>query len=376
MSGRLKRTILRVTAVRGVVKGRRVAELAVTPSVRFELERLASNLADLSAAHHRTALVGHEALGRLGDLETHMPTVLNAIASMSGAARISARQSQAALHAQHELRTALTATAGELATLRAQVEQASAGYGEVRRQLSSVEAAQTMSGELVSRVKAQEELGAELAKHVDTISWLLRRVETVRAEMLYELRYGQLGVGASDAPSERIVNQTALEAHDLRLNLGAGHVLEPGYVNVDIRDLPGIDVVAAVDDLPLTPASVMELRSSHLLEHFPEEELRRKLLPYWFSLLKPGGVFRAVVPDIEEMNRAFVRGEISFESLRLVTYGAQEYGGDFHFTAFTPESLRGLLQEAGFDEPRLVARARENGVCLEFEMSAMRPVPS
>ena len=31
-----------------------------------------------------------------------------------------------------------------------------------------------------------------------------------------------------------------------------------------------------------------EIYSAHLLEHFPEEELSRELLPYWYSLLRPG----------------------------------------------------------------------------------------
>ena len=49
------------------------------------------------------------------------------------------------------------------------------------------------------------------------------------------------------------------------------------------------------------PGTLRELRSSHLLEHFPQEELRRRLLPYWFSLLAPGGRFTAIVPDGEAM---------------------------------------------------------------------------
>jgi hypothetical protein len=66
-------------------------------------------------------------------------------------------------------------------------------------------------------------------------------------------------------------------------------------------------------------------------------------------------------------------GEIDFGALRAVAYGGQEYEGDFHFTAFTPDSMRALLAEAGFDEIELVERARVNGDCLELEMAARRP---
>jgi hypothetical protein len=66
-------------------------------------------------------------------------------------------------------------------------------------------------------------------------------------------------------------------------------------------------------------------------------------------------------------------GTISFENLREVVYGGQEYEGDFHHTAFTPESLSALLVKAGFGDVELIERGRENGECLEFELTARRP---
>ena len=46
-----------------------------------------------------------------------------------------------------------------------------------------------------------------------------------------------------------------------------------------MRDLPGVDVVAKAGDLPFEPGSVDEIYSAHLLEHFPQEAMRRRLLP-------------------------------------------------------------------------------------------------
>ncbi len=177
--------------------------------------------------------------------------------------------------------------------------------------------------------------------------------------------------GGDTPPVEvRIVNTDKLEVEDLRINVGAGHLPMDGFVNVDLRELPGIDVVAPANAMPFEPASVAEIFSSHTLEHFPQEELRRTLLPYWTSLLRPGGTLRAVVPDIEAMTEAYRDGSISFETFRSVTYGGQEYAGDFHFNGFTPDSLAAVFAELDLRDITVIARGRPNGDCLEFEISA------
>jgi hypothetical protein len=129
----------------------------------------------------------------------------------------------------------------------------------------------------------------------------------------------------------------------------------------------------AVDGLPFEPGAVTEIFSSHTVEHFPEEQLRRRLLPYWIGLLKPGGTFRAIVPDLEAMTKAYTNGELTFEILRNVIYGGQEYDGDFHYTGFTPDSLAALLVECGLERATVIASGRPNGDCLEFEISAVKP---
>ena len=145
-----------------------------------------------------------------------------------------------------------------------------------------------------------------------------------------------------------------------------------GYLNVDRRALEGVDIVAEVDDIPLDAGEVDEIFSSHLLEHFPEEHLVRKALPHWMNLLRDGGVFRAVVPDAEAMIRAYAAGDYPYSDLREVTFGAQDYDGDFHYNMFTPESLSRILVAAGFDEVTVLAEGRRNGACLEFEIQGRK----
>ena len=50
----------------------------------------------------------------------------------------------------------------------------------------------------------------------------------------------------------------------------------------------------------------------------PQELLRRQLLPYWASLLKPGGIAATIAPDLEAMAADFASGEMPFEDFREV----------------------------------------------------------
>ena len=201
------------------------------------------------------------------------------------------------------------------------------------------------------------------------------RLEFCRREILFEIQYGGgwRREGASNSVSWQIIAQEKYNAdiaEGLRINLGCGHISLPDYINIDSRALPGVDIVADVADLKLPQGSVREIFSAHLLEHFPQEQLERALLPHWKQLMGTGGMFRAIVPDGEAMALALSRGEMCYEDFREVLFGAQDYTGDFHFNMFTPESLTRLLRQAGFKDINVLDRARRNGKCFEFEIIA------
>jgi hypothetical protein len=217
------------------------------------------------------------------------------------------------------------------------------------------------------------EMSATLANLSESIQYLTSRIEFVRRETLFEVRYGAgEGHAAKRSTEPRIIDAAKLKklASSLKVNVGCGHIALEGYVNVDRRELPGVDVVAEANNMPFAANSVAELFAAHLMEHFPQEQLRREILPYWKGLLKPRGKLRAVVPDADAMIREFAAGRYGYADLREVTFGGQDYEGDFHYNMFTPESLSALLREAGFAKVEVTERGRRNGACFEFEIVA------
>src|SRR5688572_6280473 len=79
------------------------------------------------------------------------------------------------------------------------------------------------------------------------------------------------------------------------LELGCGKAPQAGRIGVDLLDLPGVDIVADLEQgLPYMPdASVDEIHSRSLLEHLDNfENLMREMV----RVLKPGGTCHIFVP--------------------------------------------------------------------------------
>jgi hypothetical protein len=209
-----------------------------------------------------------------------------------------------------------------------------------------------------------------------------QRMEFVRSETLYELqasRYRDIA-GAPRTPqaakAAQIVNLTKLDdmrPNGLKLNVGCGHIQLDGYINVDGRALPGVDIVADATAIPLEPGAVAEIRSSHLVEHFTSHILDRVLLPHWSTLLKPGGVLTTVAPDGDAMLRAVNSGEMTFDDFKEVLFGGQDYDGDFHYNLVSPQSFARALERAGFVEITEEYSGKRNGKCFEFKILAKKP---
>lgn len=150
----------------------------------------------------------------------------------------------------------------------------------------------------------------------------------------------------------------AKRSDNLKLNMGCGSNHQRGYVNVDVRRLPSVDLVATPKDcLRLFSGRCEEVYISHVLEHFesPGKDARKHdesvlgFLAVLHGLLKPGGRLRVAVPDFGVIARLYVEGCFPlYPRLLGRLCGEQNYPGNLHKCIFDREYLEQCLRESGF----------------------------
>ncbi len=78
----------------------------------------------------------------------------------------------------------------------------------------------------------------------------------------------------------------------MKLHLGCWHRNIPGFVNIDLCDMPHIDYKTSVDKLPMIESGSVDLiYSSHNFEYFDRVEAV-EVLKEWNRVLKTGGLLR------------------------------------------------------------------------------------
>ena len=98
-----------------------------------------------------------------------------------------------------------------------------------------------------------------------------------------------------------------------RLNWGCGTANTPeGWINSDIKEGDGIDIAADITQgLPLDDASIDYIVSIHALPEIPYPDLPVALTELR-RVLKPGGVVRFGLPDMEKAIRAYLDGDADY----------------------------------------------------------------
>lgn len=174
--------------------------------------------------------------------------------------------------------------------------------------------------------------------------------------------------------------QTLRQMKGVRLHLGCGKRVIPGWTNIDCFAADGIAFECDFrDPLPFTNDSVSMLYSEHVLEHLHEEEAHG-LLHECFRVLSPGGYIRLGVPDAEIFISAYCANDRSFfETARNIGSPSRpldtpmkvinqmaRMGGHHHY-AWDYETLRLTLQEAGFQHivKGSPGKSAYEGLCLD-----------
>lgn len=152
----------------------------------------------------------------------------------------------------------------------------------------------------------------------------------------------------------------------VRLHLGCGSIILPGFINIDVLDLPGVDIVMDLSDVSrFKSKSVDFLYASHHLEHFPTAQVP-KILKEYFRILRPRGVVKIAVPDLDAVMELYVKHKNWFTPPHNpwlgILYGGQDYEFNFHKTGFNFLWLKYLLENAGFTDVERFKPSEEFGV--------------
>lgn len=135
----------------------------------------------------------------------------------------------------------------------------------------------------------------------------------------------------------------------LKLNLGCGNDYREGYLNVDIRNIPRLDIKWHVDDLIeyVRDQSAVEILALDILEHFPIREVS-KALDEWVRMLAPGGILQIKVPDLDILAKTLHDYSNNTAEIRHMVdrlYGGQDYPQNFHKSGFNLTLLKQLLEK-------------------------------
>ena len=145
-----------------------------------------------------------------------------------------------------------------------------------------------------------------------------------------------------------------------RLHWGCGDVRPAGWINSDAQEGPGIDITADIlEGLPIEDDSIDYISSQHALQELFIQDVLNALFEL-HRVLKPGGVLRLCLPDLDKSIAAYQSGRRDY----FIVQDWDTISGNFitqilwyngNNTLFTYEFAEELLQKAGFREVHRVA---------------------
>ncbi len=137
----------------------------------------------------------------------------------------------------------------------------------------------------------------------------------------------------------------------MKLHLGCGKRVIPGWTHVDVVDLPHIQLRHAVDFLPMiADGTASVVYACHVLEHFMRREVPRVLYE-WHRVLAPGGVLRLAVPDFEAIVKVYQMTD-DLNAVIGPLFGRQDSLYNFHHNVFDYRTLESELRVAGLVDVR------------------------
>jgi predicted SAM-dependent methyltransferase len=137
------------------------------------------------------------------------------------------------------------------------------------------------------------------------------------------------------------------------VHLGCGPINHPAFINVDAVPLPHVHYVGSIARLPMFRDDTVDLLyASHCLEHISYHKTH-EVLAEWYRVLKPGGVLRVSVPDLDRLIEIYEADGRNVSSIIGQLYGGHDSPYNVHMAIFNRTGLEQLMTSVGFENCRL-----------------------
>lgn len=138
-----------------------------------------------------------------------------------------------------------------------------------------------------------------------------------------------------------------------RLHIG-GEEAKEGWRILNVQPGAAVDYVGDMRDLSDFPdACCDELYASHVLEHVSYQGEVHAVLTGFLRILKPGGLLRVSVPDLQMMAMFLSNPDLELDKrlhVMRIVFGGQINDFDYHKVGFDAGILDKFLREAGFSD--------------------------
>ena len=143
---------------------------------------------------------------------------------------------------------------------------------------------------------------------------------------------------------------------ELRLHLGCGPNPLSGWMNVDMYEFPGVDLVHDLRrPLGFSSESVDAIYTAHVLEHI-SYRLASYVLSQWLRVLKVGKYIQIAVPNLRVLVEDYIRDGAYYLPLIQQLYGGlTDSCYDTHKNAIDFAWLSGQLNWFGCDKIESIA---------------------
>ncbi len=215
---------------------------------------------------------------------------------------------------------------------------------------------------VVERIKRGQAAVASLAAPEVIARRWLETVSAARAVTGADERSARSG--ASPSAGGSITPDAERVREPVRLNLGCGDKILPGFINVDVVEArAGMrpDVICDLHQLtPFPDDYADEIMAVHVVEHFWRWEVEA-VLREWVRVLRPGGRMVLECPNLRSACETFLanpvagsRGDLDGQRTMWVFYGDPRWKDPLmvHRWGYTPESLALLMASVGLENPR------------------------